>query len=252
MARGASRRRVRPTSARMIQIRSSSTAMSQGADQSRRRDHSETAHRLRQPQAFAAVGLCDVAPDGTSAFVTLGVLNLSHRKSHEFPEAMKTGKVCRRDSAPQARRADHSERPPPAPRHLVELLADGVAKSQTRRRSPSIRPASHIELPVLHRPAASVRPLRAFRISPHPVRQRECNRRAETREIYWNVETETAAFDIKSDDGRYVIDEIGTEVASTRTQDLRVSRTIRSPRTQPWAATRNTGAPIGMSKSRPR
>ncbi len=36
-----------------------------------------------QPQALVAVRLCDVAPDGASTRVSWGVLNLSHRDSHE-------------------------------------------------------------------------------------------------------------------------------------------------------------------------
>ena len=39
-----------------------------------------------QPHVNIAVRLCDVYPDGTSAVMTYGVLNLSHRESHEFPE----------------------------------------------------------------------------------------------------------------------------------------------------------------------
>ncbi len=38
-----------------------------------------------------AVRLCDVYPDGTSAVMTYGVLNLSHRSSHEFPEPCPVG-----------------------------------------------------------------------------------------------------------------------------------------------------------------
>jgi predicted acyl esterase len=43
--------------------------------------------------AFLSVKLCDVAPDGTSALVTKGVLNLTHRHSHERPEPLVPGQV---------------------------------------------------------------------------------------------------------------------------------------------------------------
>ena len=43
--------------------------------------------------ATAVVRLTDVAPDGTSAQVTAGVLNLTHRRSHESPEALVPGQV---------------------------------------------------------------------------------------------------------------------------------------------------------------
>ncbi len=43
------------------------------------------------PQALLAVRLNDVAPDGTSALVTYGVLNLSHRDGHEHPRPLEPG-----------------------------------------------------------------------------------------------------------------------------------------------------------------
>jgi hypothetical protein len=47
------------------------------------------------PVAFVSAKLCDVAPDGTSALVTRGILNLTHRDSHERPEALPTGEPVR-------------------------------------------------------------------------------------------------------------------------------------------------------------
>lgn len=44
--------------------------------------------QVDQPQASVAVRLCDVAPDGTTSLVTWGLLNLSHRESHEHPTEM--------------------------------------------------------------------------------------------------------------------------------------------------------------------
>jgi uncharacterized protein len=44
-----------------------------------------------QPHVNLAVRLCDVYPDGTSALMTYGVLNLSHRDSHEHPEPCPVG-----------------------------------------------------------------------------------------------------------------------------------------------------------------
>ncbi|HEY7715322.1 MAG TPA: CocE/NonD family hydrolase [Candidatus Binatia bacterium] len=45
-----------------------------------------------QPVAVVAVRLNDVAPDGTSARVTYGLLNLTHRNGHEYPQAVEPGK----------------------------------------------------------------------------------------------------------------------------------------------------------------
>jgi putative CocE/NonD family hydrolase len=48
-----------------------------------------------QPHVNLAVRLCDVYEDGTSAVMTYGVLNLSHRRSHEFPEPCPVGERFR-------------------------------------------------------------------------------------------------------------------------------------------------------------
>jgi predicted acyl esterase len=43
------------------------------------------------PVAFVSAKLCDVAPNGRSAMVTRGFLNLTHRASHEHPEPLPEG-----------------------------------------------------------------------------------------------------------------------------------------------------------------
>jgi uncharacterized protein len=48
-----------------------------------------------QPVAFIAVRLNDVAPGGASTRVTYGLLNLTHRNSHERLEPLEPGKRCR-------------------------------------------------------------------------------------------------------------------------------------------------------------
>jgi hypothetical protein len=45
------------------------------------------------PVATIVARLADVAPDGTSAQVSAGVLNLTHRRSHAEPEALEAGRV---------------------------------------------------------------------------------------------------------------------------------------------------------------
>jgi putative CocE/NonD family hydrolase len=45
-----------------------------------------------QPVAFVAVRLNDVAPDGASARVTYGLLNLTHRDGHEYPKFVTPGR----------------------------------------------------------------------------------------------------------------------------------------------------------------
>jgi hypothetical protein len=46
-----------------------------------------------QPNALLAVRLCDVAPDGSSRLVSWGLLNLTHRNSHECPELLRPGQT---------------------------------------------------------------------------------------------------------------------------------------------------------------
>jgi uncharacterized protein len=48
-----------------------------------------------KPVAFLAVRLNEVEPDGTSKRITYNVLNLTHRASHEFPEALEPGRRYR-------------------------------------------------------------------------------------------------------------------------------------------------------------
>jgi putative CocE/NonD family hydrolase len=48
-----------------------------------------------RPVAHLIARLNDIAPDGTSTRITYGVLNLTHRNSHETPEALKPGQAYR-------------------------------------------------------------------------------------------------------------------------------------------------------------
>ncbi len=45
-----------------------------------------------RPSALVAVRLCDVFPDGTSGLVTRGLVNLTHRESHEHPRPLEPGR----------------------------------------------------------------------------------------------------------------------------------------------------------------
>ncbi|HVS03078.1 MAG TPA: CocE/NonD family hydrolase, partial [Thermoanaerobaculia bacterium] len=48
-----------------------------------------------QPVALVAARLCDVAPDGASTRVTYGLLNLTHRDSHQRPAPLEPGRRYR-------------------------------------------------------------------------------------------------------------------------------------------------------------
>ena len=83
---------------------------------------------------------------------------------------------------------------------------------------------SHIALPILDATAglAGVRFENPEYAKPGPVTV--INPAHESRKLQVDVETQQALFDIRSDDGRYIIDEIGTEVASTRNKVYEVGR----------------------------
>ena len=51
--------------------------------------------RVDRPSAFVAARLVDVAPDGAATQVTYGLFNLTHRESHEHPEALEPGRAYR-------------------------------------------------------------------------------------------------------------------------------------------------------------
>jgi uncharacterized protein len=67
-----------------------------------------------RPVAQLAARLCDVAPDGASLLITRGVLNLTHRESHEDPRPLEPGRrtrvVLELDAIAQAIPAGHRVR----------------------------------------------------------------------------------------------------------------------------------------------
>jgi uncharacterized protein len=176
-----------------------------------------------QPQAMVAVRLCDLAPDGTSALITFGILNLSHRDSDEFPTPLKPGKFYDVvvDLKPIAQIVPRGHRlrlavsssywPMLWPSPEIVTLKIDTGKSR-------------IDLPVLEtivglggvefKEAEYAKPGSVTVLVPAK----------ETRELYFDVASQHQSFDIKSDDGRYIIDEIGTEVASTRNKFYEINR----------------------------
>ncbi len=85
------------------------------------------------PVAFLSARLCDVFPDGASALVSRGVLNLTHRESHSEPKPLEAG--CSDADRPRARGdvLDLRGRPSPAARARGLGLAEHLAASSRRR-----------------------------------------------------------------------------------------------------------------------
>ena len=67
----------------------------------------ELALAVDRPVALLAARLSDVAPDGAATRVSYGLLNLTHRESHEHPTALKTAGAtgCGSDSTTSRRRS---------------------------------------------------------------------------------------------------------------------------------------------------
>ena len=84
------------------------------------------------PVAMLSVRLSDVAPDGTSALVSAGVLNLTHRRSHADPEPLRPGVVEQVRDPVAHRRLPLAGGPPAAGRGRVVAVAGAVALAASR------------------------------------------------------------------------------------------------------------------------
>ncbi len=179
--------------------------------------------KANQPQALVAIRLTDVAPDGTSAFVTLGVLNLAHRRSHEHPAPLKPGQYYAVDVTmkPVAQTFPRGHR-----------LRMAISSTYWPMVWPSPRPVtltidpdgSRVDLPVLATGTGLARV--KFEPAEHaqhgPLTVKEPPR--EAREITYDGGTQETVYRIVSDDGRFVLDEIGTEITSRRDKTYAISR----------------------------
>jgi len=144
-----------------------------------------------QSVAHLAVRLCDILPDGTSALVTYGVLNLTHRDGHAQPEALEPGRpyrirvalneVAHRFSAGHALRVAISTCYWPlfwpAPRPVTLRLRTGTSQLTLPVRAPQ---PLDMELPDFAPPEAAERstgwtPLRPTRFTRQFERDRTTN-----------------------------------------------------------------------------
>ena len=130
--------------------------------------------RRRMPVAYLSARLCDVFPDGTSALVTRGVLNLTHRESHSQPSRSKPGVRPDRarargdvvdlrggsSRAPLARGPDWPNTWPPPTAGTLEVDRGTV----------------ELELPVLEGPPVAAPPV--FSPPPPPTKTRRAGHRA--------------------------------------------------------------------------
>jgi len=175
-----------------------------------------------QRQAMVAVRLCDVAPEGTSALVTYGLLNLTHRESHATPKPLVAGRFydVRVRLKPIAQVIPKG--------HFLRLAISSAYWPMTWPSPRRVRLEVEtgeclLELPVIGKPGRSkVR----FEEPEHaePGKARVSVPARESREIRHEVESQKTVFYIESDDGRYVIEDTETEVSSKRVKIYEIGR----------------------------
>ncbi|MDZ4312946.1 MAG: CocE/NonD family hydrolase [Cypionkella sp.] len=172
-----------------------------------------------KPLAQVAVRLTDVAPDGTSTLVSFGVLNLAHRNSHEFPEALVPGQSydvqVELKPVGQIIPAGHKLRLAISSAYWPMLWPSPEQAMLT------IDPAgSRLDLPVL---------AEGFESEPvifGPVAQAPAGPSTrliagkQTRDRRVDVATGTMTLTALSDDGTARIDETGTEVSSSHLETM--------------------------------
>jgi hypothetical protein len=176
-----------------------------------------------RPQAQVAVRLNAVHPDGAVERVTYGLLNLAHRDSHEKPTPLKKGQFY--DVT-----VELNEIAQTVPAGVVLRLAVStsywpMAWPSPEKAAVTIDPSrSSVELPVLANEKGlkrvAFKPSERAEIAATTVKQEG----AETRHVIHDIENEMVTFDIRRDDGSYVIDEIGTEIAYTKLKQFSVHR----------------------------
>lgn len=163
-------------------------------------------------QAFVALRLNDVRPDGTVARITYGLLNLSHRESHAKPTALTPGRfydvTVALNEIAQRVPAGHRLRLAVSTSYWPMVWPSPEAATVTL--DPA---ASSLELPLLQETA----PLRAVDFAPvahaAPLRTTVLAPGGETRQVVHDIESQRTDFVVRRDDGRIRIDDIGTEVA---------------------------------------
>ncbi|MDQ6432564.1 CocE/NonD family hydrolase [Mesorhizobium sp. LHD-90] len=174
-----------------------------------------------QPHVNLAARLCDVYPDGTSALMTYGVLNLSQRDSHEFPEPCPVGRPFRVrlklndfgrivPKGHRVRLAIANQHWPilwPQPRLSTLTVATGESTLIL-----PVRPPSPLDGTVRFEPAETAPPV------PTTVFEQGFDRRIVTDDVGGGLQTIT----LTSDHGRLRYDDRGITVASANTDIMSI------------------------------
>jgi hypothetical protein len=181
-----------------------------------------------KPQASIAVRLNAIHADGKVERITYGLLNLSHRNSHENPKPLKPGQYY--DVT-----VEFNEIAQTVPKGLKLRIAISTSYWPIAWPSPepatiTIDPArSSVALPVLK----SERGLKKVKFAPVELAEAAdltiSDPGGESRQVILDIEKQRINFTIKRNDGTYRIDEIGTEISLTKLKDFAVSRDGSEP-----------------------
>jgi uncharacterized protein len=174
-------------------------------------------------QAQIAVRLNAIHRDGKVERITYGLLNLSHRDSHEKPAPLKPGQFY--DVTVELNEIAQTIPAGFKLRLAISTSYWPVAWPSPELATVSVDPSkSSIELPVLisEKGLAEVKFAPTEQSKPAPVTIKRTG--AETRQVTKNIENEQTNFTIKRDDGAYVIDDIGTEISYTKLKDYALGR----------------------------
>lgn len=174
-----------------------------------------------QPHVTLTARLCDVYPDGTSAMMTYGLLNLSHRDSHDDPSPCPVGEPFRI----RLKLNDFARRIPAGHRLRLALATQHWPIVWPQPGLPMLRLKSgegKVILPV--RPAnpadAKVR-FEQEEIAP-PVPTTELAPSRDKRTVTDDVGSGIRTIDLESDHGRTRIDDRNTEVGSWNRDVFRI------------------------------
>lgn len=176
-----------------------------------------------KPLAQVAVRLVDVAPDGAATLVTFGVLNLAHRKSDAAPELLRPGRFYDVDvelkPVAQIIAKDHVLRLAVSSAYWPMIWPSPELVTLT------LEPAScSLSLPILASGFRSrtVSFAKAVKAQHGPVIVLEPGGQQRHRSV--DVATQHMELTVRSDDGRYRIEETDTEVSSSYARRITIAR----------------------------
>ncbi len=176
-----------------------------------------------KPQALVAVRLNDVHPDGSVERVAYGLLNLTHRESHAKPSRLKRGAFY----DVEVKLTGIAQNIPAGHRLRISISTSywPMVWPSPEPVTLTIDPAgSFVNLPVLRSEKGFKRVQFAAVEYATPLELTVTGSGSESREIIHTIDDQTSRFVVTRDDGRCVIDDIGTEVAYTKQKIFTVGR----------------------------